>query len=187
MKNLYKALIYNNVLHFYDYKLKKIIKIRFTKNAIKDNKIIDLKQFIKEIKNNNLVKRISGKIVSEKIQIITWPNYTNVDKGALYEAFSELNFGFIDYTSIDSLLKMCLPNIIVCCDGIYYIYEVMSYFDYASHHNNILDLIDFIKSKYSVNNYILIQNEDIVNIIDSNAYLYENNDNYFDEMLENMD
>lgn len=187
MKNINRALIYNNNLYFYDFKRNNINIISFDNKCLKDNKIYDLDLFIKTIKTNNVIKKITNKLVGENLEFIFWSNYSEVDKKVLVEVFNNLNFTQVELKNIKECLKNTIPNLVVSLDGVYYISEIESYFNYISHNDSVIETVDFIKEKYNIKKYILIGNRSGLSLVDEEAYMYENNKNIFEDLLKNMD
>lgn len=187
MKDKHRAIIYNNKLYFYDYKNDNIDVTLCSLQSLKNNKIYDLNSFLNDVKSSSVIKKISNKLVGEKIEIVFWSNYSEVDKKALLELFNNLNFSLVDFIDIKDILNEKLPIIIVSLDGIYLISEISAYFNYISHNDSIIEAIDFIKKRYGISKYILIGNRNGLSLIDDSAYLYENNDTYFEDLLKNMD
>ena len=187
MHNKYRTIIYNNKLYFYNYRSREVSIINCSEKCLKDNKIYDLNSFLSDIKTSNIIKKIANRIIGEKLEIIFWNNYSEVDKRILLEIFNDLNFSHVEFKSIKEVLKTNIPNIIVSLDGIYYIYDIEAYFNYISHNDSILEAIDFIKENYDVEYYILIGIRNGLSLIDDNSYLYENNESFFEDLLKNMD
>ncbi len=187
MSNKYRAIIYNNKLYLYDYKKNKVDIINFDEKCLKDNKIFDLNSFSNNIKTNNVIKKISNKLIGEKIEFVIWNNYSEVDKRILLEVFNDLNFSQVEFKNIKELLNINIPNIVVSIDGVYYINDIDAYFNYISHNDSVIDTIDFIKERYNLNNYVLIGNRNGLSIVDDKSYLYENNRTFFEDLLKNMD
>lgn len=187
MKDKHHAIIYNNKLYFYDYKSNNIDVIDCSLQSLKNNKIYDLNSFLNDVKTSSVIKKISNKLIGEKIEIIFWSNYSEVDKKAFLDLFNNLNFSSVDFINIKDILKAKMPVIIVSLDGIYLISGISAYFNYISHNDSIIETIDFIKKRYNINKYILIGNRNGLSLIDDKAYLYENNDTYFEDLLKNMD
>lgn len=187
MRDKYRAIIYNNKLYFYDYKSKEVDIIDCSEKSLKNNKIYELNTFVSDVKTSSVVKKISNKLIGEKIEIIYWSNYSEVDKRVLLEMFNDLNFSTVEFRNIKELLKPNIPNVIVSLDGVYLISDIEAYFNYISHNDSIIEAIDFIKNRYTINNYILIGNRNGLSMIDESAYLYENNENFFEDLLKNMD
>ena len=187
MSNKYRAIIYNNKLYLYDYKKNKVDIINFDEKCLKDNKIFDLNSFSNNIKTNNVIKKISNKLIGEKIEFVIWNNYSEVDKRILLEVFNDLNFSQVEFKNIKELLNINIPNIVVSIDGVYYINDIDAYFNYISHNDSVIDTIDFIKERYNLNNYVLIGNRNGLSIVDDKSYLYENNRTFFEDLIKNMD
>lgn len=187
MKEKYRAIIYNNKLYFYDYKSREVDIVDCSEKCIKDNKIYDLNSFISDVKTSYIIKKISNKLIGEKIEIIFWSNYSEVDKRVLQEMFNDLNFSAVEFINIKELLKSNLPNLIVSIDGIYLICDIEAYFNYISHNDSIIEAIDFIKERYNIDKYVLIGNRNGLSLVDESAYIYENNEAFFEDLLRNMD
>lgn len=187
MKIINRALIYNNNLYFYDFKKGDINIISCDNNCLKDNKIYDLDIFIKTIKANSSIKKITNKLVGENLEFIFWNNYSEVDKKVLIEVFNNLNFSQIELKNIKNYLKNTIPNLVVSLDGVYYISEIESYFNYISHNDSVIETIDFIKEKYNIKKYILIGNRSGLSLVDEESFMYENNKTFFEDLLRNMD
>ena len=103
------------------------------------------------------------------------------------ELFNNLNFSQVELKNIKDCLKNNIPNVVVSVDGIYYISEIETYFNYISHNDSVIETIDFIKEKYHINKYILIGNRSGLSLVDEEAYMYENNKTFFEDLLKNMD
>ena len=143
--------------------------------------------FIKSIKSSNTIKKITNKLVGENLEFIFWSNYSEVDKKVIMELFNNLNFSQVELKNIKDCLKNNIPNVVFSVDGIYYISEIETYFNYISHNDSVIETIDFIKEKYNIEKYILIGNRSGLSLVDKEAFMYENNKNFFEDLLRNMD
>lgn len=183
----YKILLFNNNTYMYNMNTKCSIVIENNKYSIKDEKIFNLSSFLEDLKKNNLFKRVMNKLIGSKLTIITWPTYTDVDKKIFIDVFTELNFVNIDFKDITDLINVELPKIVISKDGIYLFSEIFQYFPYNSINKNHQSIIIKIKKQYKMKNYILIGDVKKELLLDENALIFENNDNYFKFLLKNID
>lgn len=180
----YKLLVVYNEIYFYDFKKGEIEIIKCQKDSIKDDKIFAVNSFLKDIKKNEKIKKISSKLVGEKLEILIWENYNDADKRLLKEVFSDLNFSLIEFTYINEYIKSEIAKLIISQDGIHYLAEVGVFYSYESHYSSLEEIIKFIKKKYDLNKFVLIGKNLDLKVLDFDAFMYENNKNFFEDLLK---
>ena len=180
----YKLLIVYNKLYFYDIIENKCYKINCSKDSLKDDKIFNVTKFLKDIKNNEKLKKISNKLIGESLEIIVWENYTDADKKLLNDIFVDLNFSTIEYKDIKFYLNVSIAHFILSIDGIHYISDVEVYYNYGRQYLDLNETLRFIKNKNKIKRFIIISENIDIKCLDSHALVYENNKTFFDDLMK---
>lgn len=171
----YSFLIYNN--NFYICNLKnKHVDIIKNLDCISDDKIIDINCFLNIFSNNKRLIRLHNQLIPINVIFYCWENFDNINMIMYKDMFERVNINIKDFRLINNYFKQ--NTLIVSGDGVHFIGKNNLYYSYNLFGSNIINTINYIITSYQLNNCILIGN-----IYLDNAFMYENNNTFFEDFL----
>ena len=159
-------------------------QISLSDGSVKDDKPYNYDEFLTKLKNSKIIKDMTKKVLSTRLKLYVWDNYTDIDKKSMKDVFENLSFLVTDIVLINNLIRRSIPTLVISIDGIHYIHDSSIYYDYYSHGKNVCDLVKSIKINLNFSKYVQICANNIDYLKDKDALYYEEKSQIIEKILK---